>query len=133
MDAKMAERLQRVAGSQTLKLTHHGRKSGKPYEVVIWFMVDGDRLYLATANRNRNWVRNVKAHPKVLLRADGETFSGEVRQITDAAERAHVQSLVERKYWYVIPFLWAGRVLAAFGILSDSTGAFEVRLDAPAS
>jgi deazaflavin-dependent oxidoreductase (nitroreductase family) len=127
--ATLTERLAGIAGQQTLKLTHHGRKTGKPYEVVIWFMVEGDRLYLATANVNRNWVRNVKKDPKVLLRAGGETFSGEVREMTDASEREHVQGLVQQKYWYVIPFLLAARALTMFGILSDHSGAFEVRLD----
>ncbi len=128
--ASLAERLARIAGLQTLKLTHHGRKTGKPYEVVIWFMVEGDRLYLATANVNRNWVRNVRKDPKVLLRAGGETFSGEVRELTDASEREHVQGLVQQKYWYVLPLLVTARMLTMFGILTDHTGVFEVRLDA---
>jgi deazaflavin-dependent oxidoreductase (nitroreductase family) len=132
MASTIAERLARVAGQQTLKLTHHGRRTGKPYEVVIWFMVDGDKLYLATANVNRNWVRNVKKDPKVLLRVGGETFSGQVRPISDPAEREHVQSLVQQKYWYVLPLLLTARVLTAFGILTDHTGAFEVLLDAGA-
>jgi deazaflavin-dependent oxidoreductase (nitroreductase family) len=132
MASTMAERLARVAGQQTLKLTHHGRRTGKPYEVVIWFMVESERLYLATANVNRNWVRNVRKDPKVLLRVGGETLSGEVREITDAAEREHVQNLVQQKYWYVLPVLLAARMLTAFGILTDHTGAFEVRLDSGA-
>jgi hypothetical protein len=26
--------------------------------VTIWFVVDGDTVYLATANASRQWVRN---------------------------------------------------------------------------
>src|SRR5262245_1939988 len=37
----MADGLKRVAGKQTLTLTHYGRKSGKPYKVTIWFTFDG--------------------------------------------------------------------------------------------
>jgi hypothetical protein len=40
------ERLNKVAAKQTVKLTHYGRKSGKPHEVTIWFVVDGDQVYL---------------------------------------------------------------------------------------
>ena len=40
-------------------MTHYGRKTGKPHEVTIWFVLDGDRLYIGTANVNRQWVRNV--------------------------------------------------------------------------
>jgi deazaflavin-dependent oxidoreductase (nitroreductase family) len=129
MASTQAGRLARIAGQQTLRLTHHGRRTGKPYEVVIWFLVEGERLYLVTANVNRNWVRNVKKDPKVLLRVGGETFSGEVRPITDAAEREHVLGLVQRKYWYVLPMLLAARMLTMLGILTDTSGAFEVLLD----
>lgn len=70
------ERLDSVAARQTVRLTH-GRKSGKPYEVTIWFVVDGDRVYLGTANVHRQWVRNVQKTPTVRLRIGGETFEGE--------------------------------------------------------
>ena len=53
----LSERLKPLAGRQTLKLTHYGRKSGKAYEVTIWFVAAGDTVYLATMNVNRQWVR----------------------------------------------------------------------------
>src|SRR5271167_4426359 len=39
MEPDVLNRLRRVAGRQTLTLTHYGRKSGKPYEVTIWFVL----------------------------------------------------------------------------------------------
>jgi hypothetical protein len=39
--------LKSFAGRQTLSLTHYGRKAGKPYSVTIWFIVNGDKIYLA--------------------------------------------------------------------------------------
>jgi hypothetical protein len=50
MDADALARLKRLAGKSTLILTHYGRKSGKPYEVKIWFVVDGDTVFIGTAN-----------------------------------------------------------------------------------
>jgi deazaflavin-dependent oxidoreductase (nitroreductase family) len=128
MEAKLSERLARVAGDSTLRLTHHGRRSGKPYEVTIWFMVDGDKMFLPTANVNRNWVRNVKAHPQVLLRIGAETFSGEARPLDDVASRDRALELAQRKYWYAIPYFWTARTLTALGMMRDTWGAFEVRL-----
>jgi len=52
-------KLKRVARKHTLKLTHYGRKTGKPYEVTIWFVTSGDKIYLTTGNVNRQWVQNV--------------------------------------------------------------------------
>jgi F420H(2)-dependent quinone reductase len=60
MDSITLARLRRVAGKQTTTLTHIGRKTGKPHEVTIWFVLDGDKLYIGTANVNRQWVRNVQ-------------------------------------------------------------------------
>ena len=130
MDSNLAQRLNKIRSSQTLVLTHHGRKTDKPYEVVIWFAVDGDKLYLATANVNRQWVRNVMVKPQVTLKAASENFSGTVRKVTDSAQRDRVMSLMQTKYWYALPFILIGRVFQALGLAKDNTGAFEVVLDA---
>jgi len=44
MDPNALARLKRLSGKSTLILTHYGRKSGKPYDVKIWFVVDGDKV-----------------------------------------------------------------------------------------
>jgi len=128
MASKSFERLRRVGDRQTLRLTHYGRKSGRPYEVTIWYLVDDGRLYLVSANAARNWVRNVKARPAISLRVGDEVFSGNVRAITDAQESEKVNGLVERKYWYVAPMLRLARFLQSTGIIRDNTAAFEVIL-----
>src|SRR5271163_3833323 len=100
MASKSLERLRKAGDRQTLKLTHYGRKSGRPYEVTIWYLVDNqnDRVYLISANADRSWVRNVKARPAISLRVGEEVFNGNVRTISDKQERDKVRSLVERKY-----------------------------------
>ena len=124
MNKPLAQRLARIANSSTLQLTHYGRKSGKPYEVTIWFLVEGDTIFLVTANMDRQWTRNVQKRHKVGLHFGAETLEGTVTRITDADERAHVNELVKQKYWYVRPLLW---LMDTFG-LSDRGGAFRVRL-----
>jgi deazaflavin-dependent oxidoreductase (nitroreductase family) len=128
MESTVAERLQRVAGKHTLRLTHYGRKSGKPYEVIIWFIADGDKVYLSTANVNRQWVRNVKKTPRVRLSIGGEIFNGEARFLADPKEHDHVMAMVRRKYWMFLPMIMIGQLLAALGIVKYVTGAFEVTL-----
>lgn len=123
-----SDRLARVANYQTLKLTHYGRKSGQPYDVTIWYMVEGGRLFLASANVDRQWVRNVKARPRVSLRIGDHIFNGEVRAITEPQEREHVIGLVERKYWWAMPMIRFARLFQALGLLKDNSGAFEVAL-----
>jgi deazaflavin-dependent oxidoreductase (nitroreductase family) len=128
MASKSFERLRRAGDKQTLRLTHYGRKSGRPYEVTIWYLVDSNRLYLVSANAARNWVRNVKVRPAVSLRVGNEAFNGDVRSITDKTERDKVDALTLKKYWLVAPLLRLGKFLMAAGIVRDNTAAFEVIL-----
>ncbi len=126
MEPRTAQSLAKIAPLHTLTLTHYGRKSGRPYDVIIWFVVEGQRMYLGTANQTRNWVRNIKVKPNVIIKAGGETFDATVSQITEAAERDRVMGLVQRKYWYAAPIMMIGRMLQGFGFMKDNTGAFEV-------
>jgi deazaflavin-dependent oxidoreductase (nitroreductase family) len=130
MASALPDRLNRVSRRQTLRLTHYGRKTGKPYQVTIWFMVDGERVWLATANKNRQWVRNVQKTPNVILKIGDEAFEGEARFLSDPAERNRVLAMVRRKYWMFLPFMALGALLYALRIMPNNTGAFEVRLAA---
>src|SRR5258706_11216925 len=126
-----AERLRRAAGKHTLSLTHYGRKTGKPYEVTIWFVTEGDRIYLTTGNVNRQWVKNVRQTPRVKLAIGGETFEGEARFLTEKRERERMTSLALRKYWMFLPMLAVWRLLAALGAAEFGRGGFAVELSKP--
>lgn len=106
--------------SSTCRLTHLGRTSGRAYEVTIWFLPDGPRVYLATMNMQRNWTRNVQANPRVTLTIAGERLSGTAHLVTDAGEMDHVVDLLKRKYLLARPYLW---------IKKRPDGAFAVDLD----
>ncbi len=129
MESNALTRLKAVASKQTLTLTHYGRKSGKPYNVTIWFVVDGDRVYLGTANVNRQWVRNVQKTPRIRLAVGGEIFDGTARFLADRAEHERAMAAIRRKYWKYRPLIALGRVLTAIGVMRDKTGAFEVALE----
>ena len=128
MESTELARLRRVAEKQTTRLTHAGRKTGKPHEVTIWFVLDGDRLYIGTANVNRQWVRNVQKTPKIKLSMGGESFSGTARFLTDRAEHERAMAAIRRKYWMFRPIIELGRVLSAKGLMRDNTGSFEFTL-----
>ncbi|HXY10688.1 MAG TPA: nitroreductase family deazaflavin-dependent oxidoreductase [Terriglobales bacterium] len=128
MEPNILARLKRVAGKQTTRLTHYGRKTGKPHEVTIWFVLDGDRLYIGTANVNRQWVRNVQKTPKISLFVGDEKFEGSARFLTDRAEHERAMAAVRRKYWMYSPIMALGRILTAIGLMRDNTGSFEVTL-----
>ena len=128
MESDVITRLRRVAAKHTLLLTHYGRKSGKPYDVTIWFVVDGEKVYIGTANVNHQWVRNVQKTPQIKLSIEGETFEGTARFLVDRAEHEQAMAAIRRKYWMYLPILTLGRVLFAIGVMRDNTGSFEVTL-----
>ncbi len=106
MERAVAERLARVVRKSTCRLTHYGRKTGRPYEVTVWFLVEGDTVYLTTMNMQHQWTRNLQANPQVLLRAGGETFTGDIQVVSDEAEMTRVVELLKNKYWLARPYLW---------------------------
>ena len=80
------------------------------YQVTIWFMVEGEAVYLATANRRRQWPRNVAVRPEVKLQIGTETFTGRVEVIADRATIEHVTDLLAAKYWYTWPYVALARL-----------------------
>jgi len=113
------DRLAEVARKSTCRLTHYGRKTGRAHEVTVWFLVDGDRVYLTTMNMQRQWTQNVLSRPRVLMRIGVEMFEGDVGRVTDATEMAHIVKLLKKKYWLARPYLWVKR---------EPAGAFRVQL-----
>ena len=85
MESTELARLRQVAGKQTTRLTHYGRKTGKALEVTIWFVLDGDSLYIGTANINHQWMQNVQKTSQVKLSIAGENVEGTARFRTDHA------------------------------------------------
>lgn len=125
MDANLATRLNRVAGARTLMLTHYGRKSGRPYKVKIWFVVDGDKVYIGTVDVSHQWIRNVQKNPRVRLSIARESFNGEARFLDSNVEHEHAMALLRRKYWLFRPVFALGRI---FTHMRNETGSFEVTL-----
>jgi hypothetical protein len=90
--------------------------------------LDGDRLYIGTANVKRQWVENVQKTLQVELSIGGENFTGTARFLTDRAEHERAMAAIRRKYWMFRPIIELGRFLAAIGLMRDKTGSFEVLL-----
>jgi deazaflavin-dependent oxidoreductase (nitroreductase family) len=128
MADSIGDRLKRIASQGTLQLTHIGRKSCKPYQVTIWFVVDGNLILLPTANINRNWVRNVRKTPQVELAIGSAKFSGSARFVESQDDRDRVLASVKRKYAIARPMLLLSRMLSVFGLAKSNFGAFEVTL-----
>ena len=95
----LSDRLLRVADRPTLRLTHRGRKTGRAHSVTIWFVVEGETVYLTTMDRSRQWVRNVLETPRVELQIGPEHVEGTVVPVTAEPEKRREYELLTRKYW----------------------------------
>ena len=116
----LSARLSRVGRIKTTTLTHYGRKTGRPYQVTIWFTVDGDHVNIQTMNTKRQWVQNVLANPRISLRIGNETLEGRATPVSDPTAMKRIVELMKKKYPIALPYLW---------IKKRPDGAFRVDID----
>jgi deazaflavin-dependent oxidoreductase (nitroreductase family) len=88
--------------TQYLYLTTTGRRTGQPREIEIWFTQRGGRYYLVAEHRERaQWVRNLKAMPRVGVRVGRRAFPAQARVVdakTEPELARAVKTLSEKKY-----------------------------------
>jgi len=103
----LKQRLGPLNDRSTLQLTTIGRKTGKRHTVTVWFLVEGDTVYLVTLRLKRNWPRKVMKNGEVDLEIGGQIFKGHAVQI-HARRLAHVKTLLAKKYWPAWLGSWVG-------------------------
>lgn len=76
------------------ELTTTGQRTGRPRTVELRMVYLDGRFYAsATSIQNKHWCRNMIKNPSVEVRAGGERFSCQARQVTDEKLRGRVLSL----------------------------------------
>ena len=80
-------------------LTTRGRVTGDDHEIEIWYVRDGQTLYLLAGGGDRSdWVRNLQVEPAVRVRIDDVTYDGRGRVVADPDEDRHARTIVFDKY-----------------------------------
>ena len=83
----------------TLKISTIGRRTGQRHDVTTWFAVDHDRrLFIATQDTRRDWVRNVQKNPSVEVTIGGATRRMKVLPLKSDSDRQYVSDLYAKKY-----------------------------------
>lgn len=91
--------LAQFAKEEYCYLSTRGRKTGKPHEIEIWFVVNGNSLYLMSGGRDKSdWVKNLLKDPNVTVRIAGQTFPATARIVTDKEEEMQVRERMADKY-----------------------------------
>jgi|ERR1035437_8756476 deazaflavin-dependent oxidoreductase (nitroreductase family) len=84
----------RLARYRQIKISVIGRKSGKTISIPVWFVLDGEKLYLLPVQgSDTQWYKNVLKNPSIRIDARGAGAKFNATALTDAKA---VKSVVER-------------------------------------
>jgi len=85
---------ERLARYRQMKLTVTDRKSGKAISIPVWFVLDGEKLYLLpVTGSDTQWYKNVLKNPTIRIDARGTEAEFRAVLIT---ERKAVKSVIGR-------------------------------------
>lgn len=75
-----------LKGTDEVQITVIGRKSGREISNPVWFVQEGERLYLLPVRgSDSDWYKNARNRPELRLNAAGTEWTGQATPITDAA------------------------------------------------
>jgi deazaflavin-dependent oxidoreductase (nitroreductase family) len=84
----------KLSRDREINISVTGRKSGHTISIPVWFVLDGEKLYLLPVQgSDTQWYKNVLKNPKMRIDARGTEAEFKAVPITDAAL---VKSVVER-------------------------------------
>ena len=93
MPARYDSLSDRLSRSTEINLTVTGRKSGRAITIPIWFVLEGDTLYLLPVQgSDTQWYKNVLANPSIRIEAGGTAADLQVI----AVDGAQVSSVIEK-------------------------------------
>ena len=85
---------ERLSRYRQIKLSVTGRKTGKTISNPVWFVLEGEKLYLLPVQgSDTQWYRNVLKNPQVRIDARGEEAEFRAVPINDAKT---VKSVIEK-------------------------------------
>jgi hypothetical protein len=91
--------IEALSETDELDLTVIGRNTGRKSTRPVWFVHEGNKIYLLPVNgSDTEWYKNALKNPTITLSADGESLTAEVKPITDPARVKEVVAKFRAKY-----------------------------------
>ncbi|HYL16983.1 MAG TPA: nitroreductase/quinone reductase family protein [Terriglobales bacterium] len=85
---------ERLGRYRQIKISVVGRKSGRTISVPVWFVLEGEKLYLLPVQgSDTQWYKNVLHNPQIRIEARGVGKEFRAAPLTDPAT---VKSVVEK-------------------------------------
>ncbi len=89
----------RIAKASEITISVTGRKSGRTISNPIWFVLEGDTLYmLPVKGSDTQWYKNVLKQPSIQVSAVGAQAKVKAAPITDPAGVSSVVDKFRAKY-----------------------------------
>jgi deazaflavin-dependent oxidoreductase (nitroreductase family) len=89
----------RLSRFREIKLSVTGRNSGRTISVPVWFVLEGEKLYLLPVlGSDTQWYKNVLKNPSIRVDARGAEAKLQAVPITDAAGASSVVKKFRDKY-----------------------------------
>ena len=85
-------------GDSVAILTHFGRKSGKPFQVQIWWVEIDGGVWIGSMDTGRGWVRNLKASGRAVLDRGRGDEPIRCEWVANKAELERFRREIRRKY-----------------------------------
>jgi deazaflavin-dependent oxidoreductase (nitroreductase family) len=84
----------RLSRSSEINISVTGRKSGRAISIPVWFVLEGEKLYLLPVQgSDTQWYKNVVKKPLIRIAAAGAEAEFKVVLVSDATQ---VSSVVEK-------------------------------------
>ncbi len=89
----------RLSRFREIKLSVSGRNSGRTISIPVWFVLEGEKLYLLPVQgSDTQWYKNVLKNPSIQIDAHSAEAKLQAVPITDAAEVSSVVKKFREKY-----------------------------------
>lgn len=99
MPARNESLKDRLFRSSEITISVIGRKSGRTISNPVWFVVEGDKLYLLPVQgSDTQWYKNVLKNPKIFIGSNGAEGEFELTPTSDAKQVASVVEKFRGKY-----------------------------------
>jgi deazaflavin-dependent oxidoreductase (nitroreductase family) len=96
---KHSELKSRLGSYREIKISVIGRKSGKTISIPVWFVLDGNTLYLLPVQGSgTQWYQNVLKNPKIQIDARGAEAGFQAVPVIDGKAVKSVIQMLRGKY-----------------------------------
>jgi deazaflavin-dependent oxidoreductase (nitroreductase family) len=117
MAGSKSELKDRLTRYRQIRISVTGRKSGQTISVPVWFVLDGEKLYLLPVRgSDTQWYKNVLKNPSIRIDARGVEAKFQAVPVTDVKAVKSVIETFREKYGATV----AEKGQPAFGRLRSS-------------